>query len=202
MARDRLGSASASPTSALRDAWNDTEPAKRGFTLTLAALGGVFLITLLAQLPSGLAPAFLRSHRAVYRTFWPQGWSFFADTADVPTLKAYQVDQYHVAGAPLLALTLSAEDAWGFGRSASSQLYQAIYISDGIPDNGWVSCAKVLSRPCLASARAYRSVNAFRPPSLCGTVAFVKSQPTASTPSLAADGGPGRVAVVELACTR
>lgn len=171
-----------------------------GFVLTLTMLGSFLAMAIWAQLLAGVAPAWLRAHRTVYATVWPQAWAFFANTADSETLSAYQLSSGRVAHGSAVALSMSGQNMWGLGRAAAAQLNQALYLASLVPARYWGFCAEPPSHSCLSAAKVYRAADDFRPAMLCGLIAFVRAQPTAE-----ATGVPGgrsaSVAVVRLDCT-
>jgi Sporulation delaying protein SdpA len=168
--------------------------------LTLTALGGLLAVTLLAQLPAGIAaPTWLRAHQAAYRTVWPQAWSFFASTPNTTSLVAYRLDSNRSVRGPALILSMSAQDAWGLGRTAQAQHEDLFALVNLIPPSYWSPCSEPLSRRCLAKVQVYRLEDNFQPPLLCGLIAFIRAQPSA-VPTAEMDGRPGSVAVTKLGC--
>jgi hypothetical protein len=168
--------------------------------LTSAVLGSLLVITLSAQLlPAGVAPAWLKAHQAVYGTIWPQGWTFFANAPDSETLSAYRLSSGPVARGSMLAMSMSGQNRWGLGRTAVAELSEAEYLANLVPGGYWISCTHPLAHSCLGAVRVYRLMNDFRPAMLCGLVAFVRAEPSATPPPIT----PGRsesVAVARLDC--
>ncbi len=168
-----------------------------GFTLAVVTLSGFLAITLLVQLPSSITPAWLRAHRSVYQTVWPQAWSFFANTADSKTLIAYRISSTRFARASAVELSMSRQNTWGLGRVAQAQFAEALYFTKRIPRRYWKLCAEPLSHQCLASLSPYRLEDEFNPAQLCGLIVFIRASPS-TTATLATD--PGSVAAVQLEC--
>jgi len=172
---------------------------RAGFILTLTVLVSLLMITLSAQLPAGIAPAWLRTHKAAYGTVWPQGWSFFANAPDVDTLSAYRLGSGRIAHGSVVELSMSGRNLWGLGRTAQAQLNEALYLADLVPRDYWNSCAHPLARSCLGAARVYRLTNVSRPAVLCGLIAFVHAEPSA-TASPTAAGRSELVTVTRVDC--
>jgi hypothetical protein len=173
-------------------------PTLQGFLVTLAGLGSVLMITLCAQLPAGVVPAWLHGHHSIYRTIWPQGWSFFANTANSQTLNVYQLNPGRVPVGSAIALSMSSRDRWGLGRTAAAQFDQALGLASQIPPGYWTACTDPASSSCLIRPSSYRTINKNRPGLLCGLLAFVRRAPSAAASGTA--DKPGLVAVIDVSC--
>lgn len=189
----------------MKDRSQDPAPASsaQGFAFTLAVLGILFVATFSCQLPDGLSPAWLRQYQGTFRTLWPQGWSFFANSADADVVTAFRTSPGGAVTGPVLELSMSASDAWGLERTASSVYQQVSYLGGQVPGGDWTACAAALSTGCLGHARTYRLTNTFQPAQVCGSMVLVRAKPSsAPTTGPAAGQRPGSVVNVQVTCPK
>jgi antimicrobial peptide system SdpA family protein len=147
----------------------------------------MLVLALISQiLPAAITPSWLRADEPVIRTIWPQGWAFFADSADTETIRVYDVTPGNIASSSAVVASMSARNTWGLGRIAQAQLDQASYLAARIPDKNWRNCSDPVSPACMAKDHVVVLDNGFRPALLCGTLLFVRS-PLLTVPGQKAD---------------
>lgn len=158
------------------------EPASSfGFGVTMAILATLLVSTLGVQLLHVPASGWGRNAREAYRTIWPQDWSFFADTPDLPSLTIFRLNSDMSETEPLIVRQISAEDAWGLGGVAKARAREAGYLIQSIPDASWHACGGPATKTCLSGATPLSITNRVRPASVCGMVALVLTSPQTSS---------------------
>jgi len=183
------------------EAGRQSTTSAQGFVLTMTVLGGILLTSLSAQLPGGSTLSFFKDYRAAYRTIWPQGWSFFADTPDSQVVTAYRLSADRTVNGSAITSSMSAQNLWGLRRTGTAQLYQALYLVRAIPQAYWVDCTQPLSHDCLSQAKLAHVSNNFQPAQFCGILALVRAQRSRVQDAQSATAVQyGSVAVVQLDC--
>ncbi|GAA2062806.1 hypothetical protein GCM10009839_87510 [Catenulispora yoronensis] len=167
-----------------------------GFITTLAILATLLTSTLSLQLFHKSEPAAVRPARLAFHSIWPQGWAFFANYGDLPTLSVFQLDQDPTTAPPLVPRQMSSSTLWGLTGASMAGSREASYIRSLIPAESWHSCGGSVTAGCLSDAAPLSLVNRVDPASLCGPVAFVLTAPE-NSPGTEPDT---TVAVLRLAC--
>ena len=180
------------------------QPSAQGFGFTLALLGVFLAVTVGTQLPAGVAPSWLGQYRATFRTMWPQGWSFFSNTADTDTVTAFRMNPVGTVSGSALVVSMSSANEWGLGRTSQAENQEAGYLAAHVPDRYWIPCGDPLSSSCLKQANAYHfPARIFQPPLLCGSLVLVRSKPQSAPEDRPAhDHQAAAVAVVHLDCAQ
>lgn len=171
-----------------------TVPLQHGFILTAAVLGTLLALTLGAQLPGDLMPHRLAGQRATLALVWPQGWAFFAAQPQQETIAVERVAADGKPGHQVLAPQMSAANTWGLGRMSTVQFDQAYALAALVPADAWSPCADVQSTACLSRKPETALNNTSDPALVCGTYAFIRTQPSAVVPRR------GVMAIVKVAC--
>lgn len=178
-----------------------SRPSAQGFGFTLTVLGVLLAVTLGSQLPAAICPSWLSGYRGTFRTLWPQGWSFFSNTADMDTVTAFRVDSTGAVITSAVAVSMSEKNQWGLGRTSQTEYEEVSYLAGQVPDRNWVSCDDPLSRSCLSRTRTYRMMNPFQPALLCGRFVLIRSKPWSPPVAHHALDQHGAVTVVQLECS-
>ena len=164
----------------------------RGFAVTIAALGIVFLVTLVPQLAPGFVPAWFRLQAQTYAVIWPQGWSFFSDAADTDQVAAYRLSDGGLGAAvQVQQVNASSSDSFGLSRTAMVTNNEIDYFAQEIPAGDWKACRAADVATCF-SARGtalFAESDTFRPAALCGRVGFVLSASDKEGASRTAENG-------------
>jgi hypothetical protein len=168
-----------------------------GFITTVTILATLLASTLSLQLFSKSEPTWARRSRLAAHAVWPQGWAFFANYGDLPTLSVFRLGPDLTASSPLLPRQMSTSTFWGLTGVSQARALEAQYIAGLIPAKSWRSCDGPLTTSCISSATPLSLTNRAKPGSLCGSVAFVLTAPGA----YAGRRTDVKVVVLNLACT-
>jgi hypothetical protein len=172
---------------------------RRWFILTAAFLVTSLLISCVAALMGN------DGYLQIYRTFWPQHWSFFTNlsTAD-------QIDAYHIGTNSTLTQPEDQRDSWtswnlGLSRRGDEDVFEINQISIRVPNHYWQTCTSPNATHCQVvadEAHTFTMINPVAAPTLCGLTAIATEKPAlVQRPTL--PDSPwvlNRVAVVNLTC--
>ena len=178
---------------------DDSAQSARAFVFTAILLAITLAVSAIAQLPRSLAVGWLASQRAVYTSLWPQQWQFFAKASDLVVTVPYRIDEH--GAEPTNMPLMSADDLWGLGRDAQTQIIETYLLAGAIPAGDWVSCEGKRLDECVDAPGVppLRTLpNTMPSPTLCGRFRLVVERPDGTKRGVVWQ--PIKAVTVELSC--
>ncbi|MEY9934525.1 hypothetical protein ABH926_009193 [Catenulispora sp. GP43] len=150
-----------------------------GFKVTLAILATLLVSTLGLQVFGNSEPPWARRARLAYHSVWPQGWAFFSNDADLPTLSVYRLGSDLSEASPFVPRQMSSSTLLGLSGVSQAESREAQYLQGLVPVGAWHPCGGAVTAGCLAGVRPLPLLNPTRPASLCGSFVFALAAPEA-----------------------